>query len=62
MDNSYPQNNFQKMGELWLPYLPTLVPHIAELLEDEDEYVELEVREGLVRVIEKYWENHWISI
>lgn len=49
MDNSYPQNNFQKMGELWLPYLPTLVPHIAELLEDEDEYVELEVREGLVR-------------
>ncbi|CCG24737.1 hypothetical protein CORT_0G00470 [Candida orthopsilosis Co 90-125] len=44
---------FQKMGESWLPYLPTLVPHIAELLEDEDEYVELEVREGLVRVIEK---------
>lgn len=44
---------FQKMGELWLPYLPTLVPHIAELLEDEDEHVELEVREGLVRVIEK---------
>lgn len=44
---------FQKMGELWLPYLPTLVPHIAELLEDEDENVELEVREGLVRVIEK---------
>ncbi|KAI5957031.1 UTP10 [Candida margitis] len=44
---------FQKMGESWLTYLPTLVPHIAELLEDEDEYVELEVREGLVRVIEK---------
>ncbi|KAI5963834.1 UTP10 [Candida theae] len=44
---------FQKMGESWLPYLPRLVPHIAELLEDEDEHVELEVREGLVRVIEK---------
>ncbi|KAI5954403.1 UTP10 [Candida jiufengensis] len=44
---------FQKMGESWLPYLPTLVPHIAELLEDDDEAVELEVREGLVRGIEK---------
>ncbi|KAI5962177.1 UTP10 [Candida pseudojiufengensis] len=44
---------FQKMGEQWLPYLPTLVPHIAELLEDDDEAVELEVREGLVRGIEK---------
>ncbi|CAK9436754.1 uncharacterized protein LODBEIA_P12760 [Lodderomyces beijingensis] len=44
---------FQKMGDQWLPYVPTLVPHIAELLEDDDEAVELEVREGLVRVIEK---------
>ncbi|MDC6271816.1 hypothetical protein PP707_05915, partial [Acetobacter pasteurianus] len=44
---------FQKMGEQWLSYLPILVPHIAELLEDDDEAVEIEVREGLVRVIEK---------
>ncbi|KAK6462809.1 component of small subunit processosome [Scheffersomyces coipomensis] len=43
---------FQKMGEQWLSYLPTLIPYIAELLEDDDETVELEVRNGLVRVIE----------
>lgn len=43
---------FQKMGEQWLTYLPTLVPYIAELLEDDDEEVEMEVRRGLVRVIE----------
>lgn len=43
---------FQKMGEQWLTYLPTLIPYIAELLEDDDEAVELEVRSGLVRVIE----------
>ncbi|RCK63521.1 U3 small nucleolar RNA-associated protein 10 [Candida viswanathii] len=43
---------FQKMGEQWLTYLPTLVPYIAELLEDDDEEVEMEVRRGLIRVIE----------
>ncbi|EGV62372.1 snoRNA-binding rRNA-processing protein utp10 [Yamadazyma tenuis] len=43
---------FQKLGENWLSHLPTLVPYIAELLEDDDEAVELEVRKGLVRVIE----------
>lgn len=43
---------FQKMGDQWLTYLPTLIPYIAELLEDDDEEVELEVRKGLVRVIE----------
>ncbi|KAK6199568.1 component of small subunit processosome [Scheffersomyces amazonensis] len=43
---------FQKMGDQWLTYLPTLIPYIAELLEDDDEAVELEVRNGLVRVIE----------
>ncbi|EGW32648.1 U3 small nucleolar RNA-associated protein 10 [Spathaspora passalidarum NRRL Y-27907] len=43
---------FQKMGEQWLSFLPTLVPYIAELLESDDEEVELEVRGGLVRVIE----------
>ena len=44
---------FQKMGEQWLPFLPTLIPYIAELLEDDDEAVESEVRRGLVKVIEK---------
>lgn len=43
---------FQKMGDQWLSYLPTLIPYIAELLEDDDEEVELEVRRGLVKVIE----------
>lgn len=43
---------FQTMGDQWLPYLPTLIPYIAELLEDDDEEVELEVRRGLVKVIE----------
>ena len=43
---------FQKLGEQWLPYLSTLVPYIAELLDDDDENVEIEVRSGLVRVIE----------
>ncbi|CAH6718753.1 U3 small nucleolar RNA-associated protein 10 [[Candida] jaroonii] len=43
---------FQKLGESWLSLLPTLVPYIAELLDDDDESVELEVRKGLVRVIE----------
>lgn len=41
-----------KNGEKWLSLLPQLVPLIAELLEDEDEDVELEVRSGLVNVIE----------
>lgn len=43
---------FQKMGEQWLSYLPTFIPYIAELLEDDDEEVEMEVRKDLVRVIE----------
>lgn len=43
---------FHKLGEQWLSYLPTFIPYIAELLEDDSEEVELEVRNGLVRVIE----------
>lgn len=42
----------QKLGEQWLLYLPTFIPYIAELLEDDDEEVEMEVRKDLVRVIE----------
>lgn len=43
---------FLKLGEQWLTFLPTFIPYIAELLEDDDEDVELEVRKDLVRVIE----------
>lgn len=43
---------FQRLGEQWLPFLPTFIPYIAELLEDDDEDVEFEVRKDLVRVIE----------
>lgn len=43
---------YSKVGESWLVLLPQLVPTIAELLEDEDEQVEREVRSGLVRVVE----------
>lgn len=46
------KNVFQKMGEQWLSFLPTFIPYIAELLEDDDEEVEMEVRKDLVRVIE----------
>ncbi|EDO18501.1 hypothetical protein Kpol_2001p1 [Vanderwaltozyma polyspora DSM 70294] len=43
---------YSKVGENWLVLLPQLVPTIAELLEDEDEEVEYEVRTGLVKVVE----------
>lgn len=43
---------YSKIGESWLVLLPQLVPVIAELLEDDDEEVEREVRTGLVKVVE----------
>ncbi|AAS53445.1 AFR074Cp [Eremothecium gossypii ATCC 10895] len=43
---------YAKVGEHWLVLLPQLVPVIAELLEDDDEEVEQEVRTGLVKVVE----------
>ncbi|CCK68610.1 snoRNA-binding rRNA-processing protein UTP10 KNAG_0B01640 [Huiozyma naganishii CBS 8797] len=43
---------YSKVGESWLTLLPQLVPTIAELLEDDDEEVEREVRTGLVTVVE----------
>lgn len=43
---------YVKVGASWLGLLPQLVPFIAELLEDDNERVEMEVRRGLVRVIE----------
>lgn len=43
---------YAKVGESWLVLLPQLVPIVAELLEDDDETIEAEVRTGLVRVFE----------
>ncbi|CCK73519.1 snoRNA-binding rRNA-processing protein UTP10 NDAI_0G05360 [Naumovozyma dairenensis CBS 421] len=43
---------YSKVGESWLVLLPQLVPTIVELLEDDDEEVEHEVRTGLVKVVE----------
>ncbi|KAJ1534313.1 snoRNA-binding rRNA-processing protein [Saccharomyces cerevisiae] len=43
---------YSKIGESWLVLLPQLVPVIAELLEDDDEEIEREVRTGLVKVVE----------
>lgn len=46
------ENIFVKVGTSWLSLLPQFVPIIAELLEDDDEKIEMEVRSGLVKVIE----------
>ncbi|XBW37624.1 hypothetical protein QEN19_003205 [Hanseniaspora menglaensis] len=43
---------YAKVGESWLILLPQLVPIVAELLEDDDETIEAEVRTGLVKVFE----------
>ncbi|KAK7207448.1 hypothetical protein BZA70DRAFT_271308 [Myxozyma melibiosi] len=43
---------YERLGDEWLSMLPQLVPVVAELLEDEDESVETEVRKDLVPVIE----------
>jgi U3 small nucleolar RNA-associated protein 10 len=43
---------YSNLGEEWVSLLPQLVPLIAELLEDDDEAVELEVRRKLVPVVE----------
>ncbi|KAG7831995.1 hypothetical protein KL920_000330 [Ogataea angusta] len=47
------KNIYKKVGESWLGLLPQLVPIVAELLEDDDEEVEMEVRTGLVKVLEQ---------
>lgn len=44
---------YKKVGESWLGLLPQMVPLIAELLEDDDEQVEMEVRTGLAKVMEE---------
>ncbi|KAG7913311.1 hypothetical protein KL907_000256 [Ogataea polymorpha] len=47
------KNVYKKVGESWLGLLPQLVPIVAELLEDDEEEVEMEVRTGLVKVLEQ---------
>jgi len=42
----------QQLGEEWLALLPEMLPYISELMEDEDENVEREVRKW-VKQIEK---------
>lgn len=44
---------FNNLGEEYLPFLPQLVPQIAELLESEDEKVEAAVRAELIPSVEE---------
>jgi U3 small nucleolar RNA-associated protein 10 len=44
---------YKRVGEAWLSLLPQLVPIIAELLEDDDEDIQTEVREGLAKIMEE---------
>ncbi|KAG5357479.1 U3 small nucleolar RNA-associated protein 10 [Yarrowia sp. C11] len=44
---------FNNVGEEFLPFLPQLVPQIAELLESEDEKVESAVRAELIPAVEE---------
>jgi len=41
----------ERLGEEWLALLPEMLPYISELMEDEDETVEKEVRKW-VKLIE----------
>ncbi|KGK36119.1 hypothetical protein JL09_g4730, partial [Pichia kudriavzevii] len=44
---------YKRVGESWLSLLPQLVPIIAELLEDDDDDIQTEVREGLAKIMEE---------
>ena len=44
---------YKRIGETWLSLLPQLVPIVAELLEDDDDDVQKEVREGLAKIMEE---------
>lgn len=44
---------YEKIGEEWITMLPQLIPLIAELLEDDNESVEMEVRRKLIPIIEE---------
>lgn len=41
-----------KLGEEWLAMLPEMLPHISELMEDDDENVEREVRKWVLEIEE----------
>lgn len=44
---------YKRVGESWLSLLPQIVPIVSELLEDDDEDVQAEVREGLAKIMEE---------
>ena len=42
----------ERLGEEWLALLPEMLPHISELMEDDDENVEREVRKWVLMIEE----------
>lgn len=42
----------ERLGEEWLALLPEMLPYISELLEDDDENVEREVRRWVLSIEE----------
>lgn len=40
----------EQLGEEWLALLPEMLPYISELMEDEDESVEREVRKWVKQI------------
>lgn len=42
----------ERLGEEWLALLPEMLPFISELMEDEDEAVEKEVRRWVMEIEE----------
>lgn len=46
------QSLTEQLGEEWLALLPEMLPYISELMEDEDENVEREVRKWVKQIEE----------
>lgn len=46
------QSLTERLGEDWLALLPEMLPYISELMEDEDERVEKEVRKWILSIEE----------
>jgi U3 small nucleolar RNA-associated protein 10 len=44
------QSLTERLGEEWLALLPEILPYISELMEDEDEAVEREVRKWIKQI------------
>jgi U3 small nucleolar RNA-associated protein 10 len=44
------QSLTEQLGEEWLALLPEMLPYISELMEDEDENVEREVRRWVKQI------------